>query len=483
MRSIWTTPISSSGVPSGRLLGPRMRTLGCSLGCSLVGVTAVAGCLKSDFDEPSTTDIVLATGSSSETMDAADSSSGDAPGTTTSAGDSPETSGSSGSSGEPDPASSSSGEPELCGNAAIDPGEDCDGDALALASCSELDAVYTGGALVCDADCRLDTSACEQCEAPQLAPCDATSGDIFHAIELGCDTVDGFTGGAVHLEPPSKPAEELMGALDPVSYRVLRRFGAHPDAWTPRAGDKALLISTGKLPKLDAVGALIAPPGSAQAGGGNNNPDYKTGLPQGQIVIDPSDGGAQPFTDCESGLDCSNTLQGQWKQTPRAHDFFYLELQTVVPPGTRGYAIDLAFFSSHFPEYNHNVYNDMVVLWSQSEAHVGNVAYVRSQSGDDVDYGPMTLGELLDAGWLTYAGSAAPELMGTGYDGAPDQQGGATQCLTAVGPAQPGETLTLALAVFDLDDQVRDSALLLDNFRWSCGGCTLADSCGLRPAD
>lgn len=479
MRRIWTTPIDSSGVPSGRHPGLPMLTLG----FCLAGFTA-AGCLSSDVDEPSTTDVALATGSSGETTDAADPSSGGEPGTTSA--DAPpgtDSSSSSGSGDEPDPASSSSGEPELCGNGAIDPGEDCDGDALVFASCSELDAVYTGGALVCGADCRLDTSACEQCEAPQLAPCDAASDDIFHAIELGCDTVEGFTGGSVHLEPPSEMVAKMIGALDPVSYRVLRRFGAHADAWTPRAGDRALLISTGKLPQLDAAGVLIAPPGSAQAGGGNGNPDYKHGLPQGQIVIDPSDGGAQPFTDCQSGLDCSNTLQGQWEHTPRAHDFFYLELQTVVPPGTRGYALDLAFFSSHYPEYNHNDYNDMVVLWSQSEAHVGNVAYVRSQSGDDVDYGPMTLGELLDADYMDYAGAADPELAGTGYDGAPDQQGGATQWLTAAGPAQPGETITLALAVFDLDDQVRDSALLVDNFRWSCGGCELADSCGLRPAD
>jgi hypothetical protein len=55
------------------------------------------------------------------------------------------------------------------------------------------------------------------------------------------------------------------------------------------------------------------------------------------------------------------------------------------------------------------------------------------------------------------------------------------------GPAVPGETLTLALAVFDLDDHALDSALLVDNFRWRCESCTLgapanAGGCGLRPA-
>ncbi len=60
-------------------------------------------------------------------------------------------------------------------------------------------------------------------------------------------------------------------------------------------------------------------------------------------------------------------------------------------------------------------------------------------------------------------------LSHTGYERPPGGLmgiGGATRWLTTTAPVIPGETITLRFAVFDEEDYIIDSAVLLDNFRW-----------------
>ena len=132
------------------------------------------------------------------------------------------------------------------------------------------------------------------------------------------------------------------------------------------------------------------------------------------MIIHPVNGGSAPFTDCDGTNDCSNTLAGQWNALPKheARDIFYLEFETLVPAGTHGYALDLAFFTSHYPQWSNDAYNDMVVLWSQSEAYVGSISYLHS--GDKLK--PLSLPELTKAGWPMRDGAVDPTLAGTGYD-------------------------------------------------------------------
>ena len=52
--------------------------------------------------------------------------------------------------------------------------------------------------------------------------------------------------------------------------------------------------------------------------------------------------------------------------------------------------------------------------------------------------------------------------------------------LLARGPAVPGETIEVTLYLSDLGDANNSSVVLLDNFRWDCGGCSGAD-CGFEP--
>ncbi len=56
---------------------------------------------------------------------------------------------------------SGSGAGDTCGNGDLDPGEQCDGDNLGGLTCETLPGLsFTGGVLVCDSHCAMDTSGC-----------------------------------------------------------------------------------------------------------------------------------------------------------------------------------------------------------------------------------------------------------------------------------------------------------------------------------
>jgi len=441
----------------------------------LAAWTALAACTL-DNGAQDTNQVVLDTGESAgDTSTTAvpghsSTTTGDPDGTSTTAADT--------SSGDPGAeSSSSSGLPDACGDGVLDPGEACDGQVPG--DCASLDPLYTGGTPTCSPDCQLDLGPCEACEAPELLPCDDASTDALHALELGCDTVRGHD--------PAKSAPLLARTLsspDPDAYRVLRRFGSHPDAWVPRRGTRALLLSTGAFPKLGPGEVQLMSAGAAQLGplSNNNNPNSPLVLPEATHIRPDKGAPKQPFVNCDGVNDCSNTLNDQWKPSANAFDLLSIVFEVQVPPGTHGFSLDLAFFSAHFPEHNLSTYNDMAVVWAQSEAYVGNVTYLHRANG----LGPLAVPDLVLADWMRFDGAVDLELANTGFDAAkdvPNSHGGASGWLTAEGPATPGETLTVAIAVFDLGDSFNDTALMLDNWRWRCAPCDLATTCGLRPAD
>ena len=468
MRRIRTTPRCWIGAP---LLFAAWALAGC-VAPSSGGTTDVAldtgEATTGAPDAPETSD--TSTGAASTLAEEDTTAGGEATGSDTGSdtGDAATTT----TSGDP-----STGEPDLCGNGAIDPGEECDGANVEVDSCAEVDEIYSGGAPICDAACKLDTSPCQTCEAPEIVPCDQDSQEWFHALELGCDAIEGFDpANAVKLDAE----KTALLSKDTDAFRVTTRFGSDPTAWTARAGKKALLLSTGGFAPPTPDGATIMPPGSATSGAKNQNGNPDGGYPDG-LRIKMVDGGASPFSGCDGENDCSNTLTDQWNQgNPKSvFDVLSLELTLTVPAGTHGFALDLAYFSAHFPEHKDDPFNDVTVLWATSERYVGNIAYLDAGDGS---YRPLSLPALYKAGWMTHDGKDDPALAGTGYDGVAGQQGGSTDWLTVHGPAVPGESLVLAVTLFDFHDMFQDTAILLDNFRWSCAGCEPGVDCGVTLA-
>jgi hypothetical protein len=91
-----------------------------------------------------------------------------------------------------------------CGNGVVEPGEACDGDDLAGASCSGHG--FTTGTVTCTASCTLDTGACTACGNGVVEPGEACDGDDlagascaslgFTHGRLACDAACGLDAGA-----------------------------------------------------------------------------------------------------------------------------------------------------------------------------------------------------------------------------------------------------------------------------------------------
>ncbi|MFO7567465.1 MAG: choice-of-anchor L domain-containing protein [Enhygromyxa sp.] len=303
-----------------------------------------------------------------------------------------------------------------------------------------------------------------------LVPCDGADDDPLHALGLDCPG-----------DPPqSIPLSAVtFTANDGNSWKVAKQFGSSGD-WSPHEGEKVLIISTGTLTNPNNDGAVVLPAEDAQIGTDNGNPDNVNNLPN---PIEPKDGsGGTPFEDCDGQNDCSDTLEAQWELGEgRANDLLWFRFDLAVPEEANGYKFDFAFFSAEFPEWVDTQYNDIFLVWSTSETYTGNVTFINGQ--------PLTVTALEDS--VLYEGND-PQLAGTGVDGVGggpmgqgmmEPVGGATGWFTATGSAAPGETFTLAWALFDMGDSFYDTTVVLDAFRWSCEGCVPSehDSCGIQP--
>lgn len=316
-----------------------------------------------------------------------------------------------------------------------------------------------------------------ECEAPPgHSVCDS-DGDPFHALGLDCP------GGPFDTQP--LVASELTSP-EANAWRVIREYAN--TSWEATEGGNVLLLTTGVLPAPDGSGLLQVPLGVTDAAEGNNgNPDGVS-LPAPMNPQSGSMGGAggSPFSDCDGVGDCSESLPGPWGAGGPARDLVWMSFDIDVPAGTYGYQVDLAWFSTELPARYQTAGTDVAVWWQSSEAFTGNVA--------TLDGAPLTADAL--ASWVAsqgLVGNVGP-LLGTGFDGTtgmpcelpgaayPDcPRGASTGWMTLSGPAEPLERMTLVVAVFDLLDDDRDTAILLDNWRWYCDGCEPGVDCGLAP--
>ena len=318
----------------------------------------------------------------------------------------------------------------------------------------------------------------EDCQAPATQPpCDAGTNDVFKAIGVGCSN---DLATAIPIKNP------VLKAPDKSSYRVATHYGSAKDpmmpnlwAWGAHEGERLLVIGTGTFPALQADGGLIEPDSDfgENVDTPNGNPDNLPDLPGVMHYKQGSNNGSggTPFMGCDGQNDCSDTLDPQWNIEPDnvANDAFYMSFDLVVPLGTHGYLFDFAYFSQEWPTYVDSTFNDMFVVWSTSESFTGNVTFIDDQ--------PLTV-TALDPYMIVQPGD--PLLAGTGFpDSFFDSDGAGTGWFTAKGSATPGESFTIAIAVFDMGDDILDTIGLIDKFRWDCTGCipSEVDSCGVIP--
>jgi hypothetical protein len=269
-------------------------------------------------------------------------------------------------------------------------------------------------------------------------------------------------------------------------WQVARAYGTHTSSKNtqkpvlgPARGQEAAASSAPACCRRPNDDGAVVIPGSEVyndvAFGGEFDSDE---LPPPML---PADGSPSPtgFEDCDGTGDCSNTLFTQWILGGKnPDDKTWFNFKITAPPQTRGFAFDFALFSAEFPEYVDSPYNDVFVVWQDSEAYTGNITFI--------DGRPITV----TAVWpIDYIGQCPfnddectgndPHLAGTGFIA----DGGATGWYTATSGVNPNETFLLSFAIFDMGDSTYDTTALLDNFRWDCEGCVPneVESCGVVP--
>jgi hypothetical protein len=332
----------------------------------------------------------------------------------------------------------------------------------------------------------------------QHTPCDPDSTDALHAIGLNCTSLGGNFQNNVNaiavanLDFQAPPP--LMGER---AWQVARSYGTFVDPntnepfWSPREGEKVLLISSGLVPPPNNQGAIIIPDGDVY---GDTFSSFNNQAPWDDNTMpppmSPQNGSPDPqgFTNCDGVGDCSNTVLAQWMLgNSNAEDKMWFRFDLTAPAlangdmvDAKGYTFDFAFFSAEFPEYVDSGFNDIFIVWQDSEAYTGNVTFINEQ--------PLTVTAL----WpIDFEGQcnvfddpfcnnpADPHLEGTGHI----QDGGATGWYKATGGVNPGETFSLSFGIFDMGDSSFDTTAILDNFQWDCEGCIPNEvmGCGIDP--
>ena len=323
-------------------------------------------------------------------------------------------------------------------------------------------------------------------------PCDADSTDALHAIGLNCTTLGGNFQDAINataLKNLDFQAPPPMNGKR--TWQVAKAYGTFIDPntklpfWSAREGDRLLMLSSGLLPMPDAQGVVKVADGDVYndaAAGGQWDSDQ---MPPPMF---PMKGSPDPmgFANCDGANDCSNTLEDQWAlgngdSDDKSWFSFQLTAPSVgmgAPANAKGYIFDFAYFSAEFPEWVDTDFNDIFVVWQASEMYTGNVTFINGQPLTVTALWPIEFQGECEFGDPNCTGND-PHLAGTGFE----SSGGATSWYKATGGVKPGETFTLAFAIFDMGDSIYDTTALVDNFRWDCEGCipNEVDSCGIEP--
>ena len=365
------------------------------------------------------------------------------------------------------------------------------------------------GWTTCDGDCCDNTT---QCANPALVnpgayevPGDGVDNDCDGNIDNAVASCDSMVGGnstsgfdyaaAIDI----CPSTTLQGAAlmsDPQRHWGLIDAQLTLADGTSMPNKKSLTIlpkyGTGMPPHNGAKLMLISTGNAA----GEGDPNYDSTL---DGSMGTSSGFPADFLAANGGK-LPNAPGCPAHDGNTANDPVMLTLKIRVPTNAASFSMDVNFFSSEFPKWTCSAYNDFFVVLldssfsgtpanppdknlafytdpSMKKYPVGvNLAAGNTGLFTECVNGTTGCESVLDGGvkgTISTCTSTA-ELAGTGLEQkAPlecDQNslmGGGTGWLTTSGNVQPGEIMTLRIAIWDTSDDALDSMAVIDNFKWS----------------
>ena len=355
----------------------------------------------------------------------------------------------------------------------------CGGDCCDSTECNDPALVNPGAFDVAgngvDDDCDgiIDNTVplCDQ----QLASDSADATDFAKAIDI-CQT-GSVTDHKWGLIDAKLTYPDGTGTPDPNSHSIRHKFGT---STLPQGGLSFALLSSG-----------------VAAGKGDTNPAYNT---SGWVSYSSTNESGFPadFVSANGGM-LPNAPGCPAPFATTANDPVMLTMHVRVPSNAHSFSIKSNFYSAEFPEWTCSEYNDFFVILLDS-AYNGNppnpadknlAFYTQPNTmmnypvGVNLAFGNTGLFTQCVNGSTGCAGTpgtisscvGTADLAGTGFDD-PDPgecdnnslMGGGTGWLTTTGNVNPGEVITLRIAIWDTSDHAFDSLAIIDAFTWSVDG-------------
>ncbi len=149
-------------------------------------------------------------------------------------------------------------------------------------------------------------------------------------------------------------------------------------------------------------------------------------------------------------------------QSADVQDISSLTLDIQVPSNAKSFSFDFNFMSIEFPEFVGLGFDDTFLAILESEAFTGNVSFDSMGNRVSINVGFFNVCDPS----LNLVCTGGDDLLGTGFGPGAVNEGGGTGWLTTTAPVVPGEKIKLTFLIFDDGDNILNSAVLIDSFRW-----------------
>jgi hypothetical protein len=320
-------------------------------------------------------------------------------------------------------------------------------------------ATGTGGDIMFGGQGGGTTQACQdpscigntpQGNCDSALPIDSALGmDGARAIGL-CQVAAPGTWGVVSADWVKSDGSPLVGGDDgdlTLGKGILADFG---NVIVPREGSKVLALSSGAA--RDPGDPGFQDPAGYQKDSSPHVP------PPGYPKESPSCPGVE---------------------TGDPYDSAGLRMVIRTPADAKSFTFDFTFYTYEYPDYICSMFNDFFVAMLTPKLSTlpdGNISFDEQQNTISVNAGFLEACNPCNAGGKNFACSLGyGEILGTGFESNQSfqymiQGSASTSWLITTAPVDaPGSEITLQFAIWDSGDEVLDSTVIIDNFKFALG--------------
>lgn len=329
-----------------------------------------------------------------------------------------------------------------------DPSVDKDGDGYtgATGDCNECTNQMNPGAF--DYPSNGIDEDCNGTPDDEPAGCDGSPPDVGYSDPVVAARVIGIcrdaTAGSWGLVSAKYVMADGSTGMNDLSHGLLPSFGPNV---SPREGSTMLALSSGTA-RAAGMPGFQSPAGAQMFTSSSTPPGF------------PKDSPA-----------CNGV---QTSQDTTANDPAALELVIKAPTNANQMQFDFDFYTYEFPFYVCSTFNDFFVALvnpAPANAQDGNVSFDSQGNPVSVNNGFLEVCPPQTAGGKNFpCALGQAELQGTGFDEVFEfGPHAATGWLQTQAPIAPGQQFTVRFAIWDMGDEILDSTVLVDNFKWELG--------------